>query len=260
MAGSTPSATQAPRTATPAQVAYAHRCPGKAVPGTGALSEWTSTNWAGYLAARRGSRVTCVEGSWIEPKVTCPSKGESDVAVWVGIDGATWPSEGITSAGTLIQAGTEIHCSAGTARHVAWHEIYPRQPAQQWDMAVRAGDRIWTMVSYSGGRFRLLVANLTTGAVQHVDETVSSAHRLTVEWVIETPAFGCPTACRNLPLARFPALRFSAVRATIGGRLDGVVGPWDRARVTLQVGSTTLASVGPVATNGQSFTISWRHR
>jgi hypothetical protein len=69
------------------------------------LTPGTSTNWSGY--ADTGSNFTEVNGSWVEPSVTCSGTTTALVAFWVGLDGYT--SDSVEQDGTLIE------CYEGTA-------------------------------------------------------------------------------------------------------------------------------------------------
>jgi len=197
-----------------------------------------------------------VEGEWTEPTVACPRQGETDVAIWVGIDG-TATGNGKTP---LIQAGTTITCVGRVAQYSAWHEVYPIEPTIAWPMRVRAGDRLWAQVSYSNGRFRLVVANLTSGEASHIDQRVKNALRQTAEWIVEAPTANCPDVCRRAALAHFSPVTFSGARATLGGHVDGVRGPWERMAISMLSGARTAAVPGSISRDGQSFTVTWRHR
>ena len=188
--------------------------------------------------------------------MACPARGETDVAIWVGIGGV---ATGNTNA-TLVQTGTMVSCLGGTAQHTAWHEVYPGQPTISWPMQVHAGDRMWAQVSFSSGVFHLTLANLTTGATSHADQRARSARRLTAEWIVEAPTVDCPGACRRASLAEFAPVRFSGARVTLGGHAGAIVGPWDRVPVRMLSGQRVAAVAGPVSKDGQSFSVTWRHR
>jgi len=86
-----------------------------------------STNWSGYVAAVRTSIVTCVEASWVEPRITCPARGDQAVAIWIGIDGFSSRQIGVPPTASLVQIGTQANCHEGVAFHDAWHEILPAE-------------------------------------------------------------------------------------------------------------------------------------
>jgi hypothetical protein len=200
--------------------------------------------------------VTCIEGAWTEPTVTCSSRGTAAVAIWVGIDGAATG----TRVTPLVQTGTSITCSGGAAQHTAWHEVYPSEAAIGWSMKVRAGDRMWAQVAYSGGKFRMTVADLTTGAANKVVQSVRSTTRQTAEWVVEAPSLGCPKACRRASLAPFTPVTLSASNVSVGKQSGGIVGPWERTLISLFSGSRVAAAPGPVLADGHSFRVTWAHR
>ncbi len=253
----TPAASPTRRpTLSPAAVAQRNRCPGQRTPGDGGIVSADSSNWAGYLVTGRAGTVTCVEGAWTEPTVKCPSRGTAAVAIWVGIDGAATG----TRTTPLVQTGTSITCSGGSAEHTAWHEVYPSESALGWSFKVRAGDRMWAQVAYSGGKFRMTVADLTTGAANHVVQAVRGTTRQTAEWVVEAPSLGCPKACRRASLAQFTPVNLSASVVSVGQQLGGIVGPWERTRIRLLSGSRVAATTGPVLADGRSFRVTWVHR
>ena len=79
-------------------------------------------NWAGYLA-KTGNTATQVNGSYIQPKITC-AKGESSSAgFWVGVTNST-------GNGPIAQDGTEAFCYKGVAGYYLWWEAYERPAAQ----------------------------------------------------------------------------------------------------------------------------------
>ena len=101
----------------------------------------TSSNWSGYVAAVRKTGVTCVEGSWVEPTVTCSKTGHQAVAIWIGIDGFSAKPLGIASTNVLVQLGTQVDCTNGVVRHGAWHEILPGETHEVPEPGpIRAGD------------------------------------------------------------------------------------------------------------------------
>ena len=79
-------------------------------------------NWAGYLA-QTGSVPTEVNGSFVQPKITC-AKGESSSAgFWVGVSDSTGGT-------TIAQDGTSAFCYNGHPGYYLWWEAFHRSAAQ----------------------------------------------------------------------------------------------------------------------------------
>jgi Peptidase A4 family len=248
-----PKPTPTPAASTAPAFALAH-CTGKASGTTAGSHLAASKNWAGYVTIAGHSTVSCVESSWIQPKVTCASKSRSEVSIWVGIGGASSADK------VLIQTGTDVACRGGKPSYNAWTEVFPRESEQVIpSFVVKAGDQIWARVSVSGKTFSMTVANITRRQTHTVKTTVKTAHRLTADWVVEAPSAGCPGDCTTLPLAHFASTRFSGGFATIGGVLAGI-DHWTRDIVTMYVGDSTThrATVSGVR-DGGAFTVAWRH-
>jgi hypothetical protein len=79
-------------------------------------------NWAGYLA-QTGNTPTQVNGSYVQPKVTCAKGESSSVGFWVGVTDRT-------GGGTVAQDGTSGFCYKGVARYYLWWEAVGRSSAQ----------------------------------------------------------------------------------------------------------------------------------
>jgi hypothetical protein len=97
--------------------------------------------------------VSYVAGSWTVPTVSCPRRGTSYAAFWVGIDGY--------SSSTVEQTGTLAECSNGVATYSAWYEFYPSPMYTISALTVRPGDVITAQVQFTGGstlRLRLTYA------------------------------------------------------------------------------------------------------
>jgi Peptidase A4 family len=249
-----PTPTPTPTPSTAPAFALAH-CTGKSSGTIAGSHAAASKNWAGFVTIAGHSTVSCVESSWIQPKVTCASKSRSDVSIWVGIGGASSADK------VLIQTGTDVACRGGKPSYNAWTEVFPRESEQIIpSFVVNPGDQIWARVSVSGKTFSMTVANITRKETHTVKTTVKTAHRLTADWVVEAPSAGCPGHCTTLPLAHFASTRFSGGFATIGGVLAGI-DHWNRDIVTMYVGdATTHRAVVSGVRDGGTFTVAWRHR
>lgn len=199
---------------------------------------------------------TCVEATWIQPKVTCSGRGLSAVAFWVGMGGFNQHA--------LVQAGTQAACVHGAPQITAWHQSLPMEPfAIQTDLVVNVGDQVHSRVLFqAGSTYELLLENLTAGTSFRVTADNSILDPTSAEWIVEAPTIGCPSACQVSPLPNFRTLTFTDVAATIGG----VRGPLDapgfsHTRTTLITQSGAVRStVTTTGADGTTFVVSWRRR
>ncbi len=216
-----------------------------------------TSNWSGYVV-RSSRSFSCIQGSWTQPTVTCPTSGVASLAIWVGLDGESGPS-----LATLEQIGTAVDCRDGRADLFAWFEILPRDRFErQLKLEIRSGDRISASIAVVGRAYHMVVENLTTGIAEDTTERSPGARRLTAEWVVEAPTVDCPNNCRVAPLPSFGTVSFSAARAIVAG-VSGPIGDgrWTRVRLDLESRSGVLrARPGTLARGGSGFTVTWRHR
>ena len=242
-----------------------HHCPGRAATALGGAVDFTSTNWSGYIAGNgRTGQVTCVEGAWIEPSVTCPRSGTTDVAVWVGLDGSSSSHLGTATLGPE-QVGTEVDCHDGALAHVAWWETVPSvdHSISFGDVIKPAsGDHMWAQVSYGTHGFTMTLTDLTSQETDAITQQVKGAPRLTAQWIVEAPSEACgKDICAILALAKFARITFTGGLTVIGGRL-GSIGDrhWSRDEVTdVSNSGTRRTTVSGLTSRGQSFTVTWRH-
>ncbi len=253
---STPTATPSPTpTATPAARDIAG-CPGKTRSGhpVGASRLSISRNWAGYVATSPAAGASCVEATWVEPSISCPSKGTRAVAIWVGIGGF--------SEAALVQLGTEASCRNGVLVRVSWRESLPQEKSVvPTDLQVRSGDRIHAQVLWLGGsRYQLSMVNLSNGQAFSKVVANRSLRRTSTEWVVEAPAVGCPVNCQILSMPRFSTVTFSRVATTWRGvlqPLDGSSFTHQRIRM-VTAGGSTRAEVTSTSRDGHTFKVTWR--
>ena len=89
-----------------------------------------STNWAGYAVTTPamgvpGTSFTDVTGTWMQPRVRCPTGEVGAAAFWVGLGGWEQTSQ------ALEQIGTEADCNTrGQVTYSAWYEIVPAGPVR----------------------------------------------------------------------------------------------------------------------------------
>jgi Peptidase A4 family len=150
----------------------------------------TSTNWSGYLVLH--ANVHYVHARWVVPKATCVAhdSNNQDSTFWVGLDG--W------SDGTVEQAGTDVRCAPGSTHptYVSWWEMYPTNFVQDV-YAVAPGDLIDAAVTFAGGRYTLVVKDLTSGKAftrrQACADDQTCANS-SAEWIAESPSYGSSLA------------------------------------------------------------------
>ena len=261
----TPSPTPVPTPVPTPPPLVLHHCPGRAATALGGAVNFESTNWSGYVAGNGRSRqVTCVEGAWVEPIITCPKTGTTDVAIWVGFDGSSSDHLGNTTIGPE-QVGTQVDCHDGALSHSAWWETVPSldHAIDFGDVIVpAAGDHIWAQVTYGTHGFTMTLTDLTRQETDSITDQVKNAPRLTAEWIIEAPSEACGRAtCPVLALAKFSKIVITGGLAVIAGRL-GSIGDrhWSRDEITdVSNGGTHRTTVSGLASKGQSFTVTWRH-
>jgi Peptidase A4 family len=215
----------------------------------------SSTNWAGYAVTGATGSVTFVQGSWVQPTVTC-SRSTTYSAFWVGIDGY--------SSRTVEQTGTEADCSGGTAIYSAWYEFYPAYPVTFTKVVVHPGDVFEASVTFAGGKFTATIKDVTTGTSGHHTKAVSTAKRTSAEWIAEAPYSG-----GVLPLADFGTAHFgkdaTSVAATNEATISGttsVLGLFSSSsihQINMKSGGVTKALTSAVTPDGTSFNITWKH-
>jgi hypothetical protein len=211
-----------------------------------------SLNWAGYAVTGGTNSVTQVTGSWIEPAVTC-TRSTTYAAFWDGIDGF--------NSNTVEQGGTLAYCSHGSAHYSAWYEFYPAASVTISSIAVHPGDTVSVTVTYSSttGQFTITVQDGSQSYTQV--GSVSGAARSSAECIAERPTVGG----RLASLADFGSANFGkdftstiGCGATVSGT-TGSFGSFSTVSAINMVDSSgrTLASTGPLSSDGTSFTETW---
>ena len=228
--------------------------PGRQVTGS-------SANWSGYVAAVKKTGVTCVEGSWIEPSVTCPRTGHQAVAVWIGVDGFSATTLGIPSTQVLVQIGTQVDCQDGVASHSAWHEILPGEANEvHVPGTIRAGDHLSARISFSGGKFTMQLFDAETAFRFALTSPAPGAPRKTAEWIVEAPATNCPGTCKPIALPKFATITFTGAHATIAGQRAAINNDsWSNVRLKMVRGGVTRTSTSKLLSSGTSFRVGFVH-
>jgi hypothetical protein len=258
-ASASPSAS-ASRTPLPGHCPGTDPTPGK---GPGPSLNDRSENWAGYVVYDTEVAITCIEGSWVQPAVTCPSTGEQDVAIWVGIDGVKSSAAGVAAGTDLVQIGTQAGCKDGGASAFAWYEVIPQDPLSVGipGVAVAPGDTIRAMVSFARGIFTLVLVDETSKESFSVARTLPRARRQTAEWIVEAPMIGCPAHCVIAALPRFGKVTFSGALASTAAQRGAIDDDaWTHGTTELVRGGIVRAAVSKLGADGTSFSVVWKHR
>jgi hypothetical protein len=211
-----------------------------------------SENWSGY-AVTSTRKINYVHAEFVQPAVTCPGDPKQYTSNWVGLDGF--------DNQTVEQDGTFAYCGGPnwtTPKYVAWYEMYPAGSVGVFK--VTPGDTISATVDYTGGKFVLTVADLTSGKSATDSAACSSCARASAEWIIERPA-GCnatETHCFLFALANFGTTTMSDNWASVGGSKRGITSftnyyPIFMVAPLKSGGFITLDTVGGVSSSG-SFT------
>ena len=250
------------RQGAPTRSAAAHGCPAWTTQFTstgqrnitpGQATTVRSRNWAGYVVARPGVRITDVRGSWIQPAIRCDGAARQFSSYWIGIDGA--------ANDTLEQLGTEADCRNGRATYAAWWETIP-EPETRVDLLVRPGDELVASIHSVGDRYRMSLRNRTTG--HGFTKTVDwpRAEGASAEWIAEATSLCTPDDCEVQVLPDFGAVHFSGATAATAksSRLVRPTDPsWQLERaVMITKGGRTKAEVSPLGVRGDAFTVTWR--
>jgi hypothetical protein len=244
----------------PVVVAPLIHCAGSASE-VGGTSVHRSSTWAGYVAALPPGTFGCVEGSWIEPTVTCGT-GDAALQIWVGVGGYSSHDTGIADDGhPLEKTGTGVDCANGIADHYAWHQRDPREPkdlpfpattTRTGDMVVIAGDRIWAQVRFTAGSVLMTVADLTSGDIRAIAQADSGLHRSSGDWIVEGED--------GLPVPAFASIEFTAGSASMAGTF-GTIGAraWLRNSIDEWAAGHPRLRVSALSPDGSSFSVTWLH-
>ena len=204
-----------------------------------AASGLDSSGWAGYELSGANGAFSSVSASWTEPAATC-TKGDQDVAFWVGLDGV--------SSDSVEQIGTETDCTAGTASTFGWYEMYPADPVD-FSNPVKPGDVLTASVTFSGAdTYTLVLSDATQSWTKTVTKAESGLARSSAEVVTSGPgATGGSTT-----LTDFGKIIYTG--CTVNGTSMGSQSP---VKVTM-VDDKGLVMVSPSAmTAAGKFTNTW---
>ncbi|MCL5946519.1 MAG: G1 family endopeptidase, partial [Chloroflexi bacterium] len=191
------------------------------------------------------AEFTDVKGTWTVPQVDCTKNPNSEVGVWVGLDGVESP--------TVEQAGISSRCRQGVAQYSAWVEIFPGDP-HTVDLAIAPNDQISAEVRYLGGQlFRLSLTDLTTGRSFAAGYNAPGANLSSAEWIVEAPLVNGTIAT----LATFSPITISGATVTADGQAGSITNPhWGASQVEMDTpAGTPWARASRLDASGSSFTV-----
>jgi hypothetical protein len=226
------------------------------VPGTSNSGLPTiSLNWSGY-AATSSQPFTYVHVRFTQPKITCVGKLQV-ASDWSGLDGLT--------TATVEQDGTDAFCGGSnhmTPQYRAWYEMFPAGSVNVF--SVHPGDTIDSSVRFVNGKFRLRIADLTSGKSATKVASCSSCTRASAEWIVERPAKCTNKTCTKAfitMLAHFQKTRLGQAQAQVaGGQVSGI-SAFDNVPIfmisLLKNGFISLDNVSPLNSSGDAFSVTW---
>lgn len=220
------------------------------------LVEGTSQNWSGYVAVTNlhhpaSQSINAIYGSWIVPKLSAASH-DNYCSLWVGIDGY--------DSSTVEQIGTEHDWHNGKQTNYAWFEMYPNASYEIVGFPADPGDSMSASVVYQGnGIFLLTIANNTRKVHTTIPTSYTTSHiaqRISAEWVMEAPYLN-----GILPLSHFNVAYFSNCTATFN-TIHGPINDhfWADNQLTMVTSSGNPKAIpSSLSSNGQSFSVLWKH-
>jgi hypothetical protein len=213
-----------------------------------------SVNWSGYQVARKGAKITAVDGTWVQPAVSCQSVHRQMASFWVGIDGAR-------GSDTLEQIGTSSECvNQRQDLYYAWWEMIPA-PMVRIPILIRPGDTIHAEIAVTSQRFRLSITNVTLDNTFSITRTDTGAKQASAEWVAEATSMCGSTACQVSALPDFDSVRFTACSASAEGKAALLGDPsWAPTIDVMIVGghqNTLKALPSAVDAGSDGFSVNW---
>ena len=203
------------------------------------LTHSTSSNWAGWDTT--GGTYTSVSASWVQPTITCGRHETSYASFWIGLDG--------DGSNSVEQTGSEGDCNRGTPVYYSWYEFYPAYPVN-YSNTVRPGDHFSSTVTYSGGKYTLVLTDSTQNWSHTTTGSAPSGLNASAEVIAEAPSSNRGV----LPLANFGTMNFT--NATVNGAALGTV-PTPQ-KITMATSRYTKAAVSNLSGNN-AFSVTWQH-
>jgi hypothetical protein len=207
--------------------------------GGAAVTQDTSTNWAGYVDT--GGRFTSVSANWTQPTAQCGAD-QTFSSFWVGIDG--------DGTGSVEQTGSEADCNGGTALYFGWFEMFPAAPVE-YIKPVAAGDAMSASVTTDGnGNFTLTLTDRTQGWNEVTDQTSQTAQLGSAEVIAEAPS----SQNGVLPLTNFGTASFTGAEAN-GAPIGSSSG--STTELTMVSGAGALEATPSALNAAEDFSVTW---
>jgi Peptidase A4 family len=219
-----------------------------------------NTIWAGYAVT--GSDFTNVQGSWIVSPVDCTKTPNTDSSEWVGIDG--WNSN------TVEQTGTDADCNGKTPFYYVWYEFFPLNTVVINDVSIAPGDKFSASVTYDGGdEYTVAITNETTKESFSKEVAFKGADgsgapkRNSAEWIEEMDG----NKLSDFGVDPFGELYTKLSDGTDSATDSSISGPIADFGSAVQKsistkngssGSQDTAVPSALATDGASFTVTWK--
>lgn len=206
-----------------------------------------SSNWSGYAAT--GQKFSDVKGSWVQPSVTCPSRGAQYASFWVGLDGY--------SSDTVEQIGTDSDCRGrNRPSYYAWYEMYPSGSVEV-PLSVAPGDSLSAEVAASGSAYTLTITDSRSGTYM-TTQALSGAADSSAEWIAEAPEI-CSFTCTLASLADFGTLSVTSAAAT-DGSTTGAISAFSNSEIVMETSNGTVrAQPSTLTAGGAVFSDTWQH-
>jgi hypothetical protein len=222
------------------------------------MANSNSTNWAGYVGAKSISKpvtgsCTLAAGTFNVPEIyTDVNLPNNNASIWTGIDGA------FATDPTVQQIGIDGANVNGKTVWYAWFEMYPQPAYQIVGFPIKKGDSITTTIQViSTGQYQLTIMNNTRGVRTVIPTRYTKntgAKQQSVEWIVEAPWMG-----KTLPLTHFSQVIFTKCSARISG-VTSAINAFPNVAVDMVTPTLQLkAKTNALSSNGQSFSVDWKH-
>ena len=203
--------------------------------------DYTSSNWAGYVAT--SGSYTAISGQWTVPRVTSDSLAGSADATWIGIGGVV--------SNDLIQTGTDDFAAGdGIIQSEAFYEVLPDAAVQITSMVVQPGDVMNATISDMRGNL---------WSVSIIDETKSESFTTNIyylsshssaEWIEEDPSTGSGS---QYPFDSYGSMAFTGASAVVGGQQTGLSDLGSRSIAMISNSGPTVVSAPTAITENDGF-------
>jgi len=192
----------------------------------GADQSLCSTNWSGYVVTGDAGTVSAVNGSWTVPPVVCQSVGDTNLALWVGIDGY--------NSSTVEQVGTYSACIGGSPSYWAWYQFTFNGSVAISSVRVSAGNDVWAGVRYDNltGEFTSWIRS-SGGGSNSTSARVPGAPRSSAEWIVERPEYCVGQRCWLTTLSKFGTTGFGPGATATVGNMTGPIRAFPDVALTL---------------------------